>query len=356
MGDDADDAPDGPDGDDAPDDPTDPPRPAARGSAPGVAMTRALRIVRLLWVVPLSLASFAFHRVMRAVFRSLAARAMHRDVQRGNRWQLLSRALLERRGTLPVIMLTAPRWNTHAIIGNAGPLEVTSSLSIDLAAAARSARSWSVVVYRFPRSITVASVGSIDPPSPPSLASPTSGEPWWTIALAPGTYSLGVRYYLTTDTIELPAVRVDGVDHLPARGVGADALAVYDAVRGRRGLFYLCAHYYVFHVLDYRAWLPAAFVQREFLPVGNPQTQFRYGAVRAGQSIALRFSPAVLSGYDVFYTLYNRYSFPVTWCVITAAQHDTGPVEAAGFYLVRIHRRSQQAAPFDDGGVEVTTS
>jgi hypothetical protein len=335
------------DGPDDPDDPTDHPRPAARGSAPGLAMSRVLRIVRLLWVVPLSLGSFAFHRVMRAVFRSLAARAMHRDVQRGNRWQLLSRALLERRGTLPVIMLTAPRWNTHAIIGNAGPLEVKGSLSIDLAAAARSARSWSVVVYRFPRSITVASVGSIDPPSE---------EPWWTIALEPGTYSLGVRYYLTTDTIELPAVRVDGVDHLPARGVGADALAVYDAVRGRRGLFYLCAHYYVFNVLDYRAWLPAAFVQREFLPVGNPQTRFRYGAVRAGQAIALRFSPALLSGHDVFFTLYNRYSFPVTWCVLTAAQHDTGPVAAAGFYLVRIHRRSKQTDPFDDGWVEVTTS
>jgi hypothetical protein len=313
-------------------------------------MSRVLRIVRLLWVVPLSLASFAFHRVMRAVFRSLAARAMHRDVQRGQRWQLLSRALLERRGTLTVIMLTAPRWNTHAIIGNAGPLEVKGSLSIDLAAAARSARSWSVVVYQFPRSITVASIGSIDSIEPPS------GEPWWTIALPPGTYSLGVRYYLTTDTIELPAVRIDGEDHLPARRVGADALAVYDAVRGRRGLFYLCAHYYVFHVLDYRAWLPAAFVQREFLPVGNPQTQFRYGAVRAGQSIALRFSPALLSGHDVFFTLYNRYSFPVTWCVLTAARHDTGPVAAAGFYLVRIHRRSQQTEPFDDGWVEVTTT
>lgn len=313
-------------------------------------MSRAsavMRLVRLLWVVPLSLCSFAFHRAMRLVFRGLAARALRHDVARAHRWKVLSRETLARRGTIPVLMLTAPRWNTHAIIGNFGPLEVKGSLSLDVAAAARSARSWSIVVYRFPHNITVDSAGSIDPPS---------ADPWRTISLAPGTYSLGLRYYHITDASELPAVRVDGQDHVPARTIPGDALSVYDVVQGRRSVFYLLVHYYVFHVLDYRDWLPAAFVKREFLPVGNPQTEFRYGAVRRGQSISLQLSPSLLASYDVFFTLYNRCSFPVTWYVVTAAQHHTGPVAATGFYLVRMHRRTAGSEPFDEGWALAATS
>lgn len=305
------------------------------------------RLVRLLWVVPLSLCSFAFHRVMRVVFRSLAARVMSRGVERANHWQVLSRALLARRGVLPVILLTAPRWNTHAIIGNVGPIEVKRVLSIEVTAAARSARSWSIVVYRFPRLITVCSVGSNAPPS---------DDAWHNITLPPGTYSLGLRYYHTTDAVELPAVRVDSEPYVPALTMTADALSVYDAVRGRRGLFYLLVHYYVFHVLDYSAWLPTAFVQRELLPVGNPQTHFRYGTVRKGQSITLRLAPALLASHDVFYTLYNRCSFPVDWCTVTAELHQTGRMPVTGFYLVRIHRRSTASQPFDPGWIEVIRS
>jgi hypothetical protein len=298
----------------------------------------AVRLVRLLWVAPLALCSFAFHRAMRAAFRSLAARVMSRGVERANHWQVLSRALLDRRGVLPVIMLTAPRWNTHAIIGNVGPIEVKGALSIEVATAARSARSWSIVVYRFPRSITVCSTGSSDP---------SPADAWKTIALPPGTYSLGLRYYHTAQAAELPAVRVDGEPYVPALALSADALSVYDAVRDRRGVFYRLVHHYVFHVLDYRAWLPPAFVQREFLPVGNPQTQFRYGAVRRGQSIRVQLAPALLASHDVFFTTYNRCSFPVTWCTLTTELHVTGPLATTGFYLVRMHRRTAGPGSFD---------
>lgn len=305
-----------------------------------------VRLVRLLWVVPLSLCSFAFHRAMLALFRALAARVLRREAAQGNRWKVLTPALLARRGALPLIMLDGPRWNTHAIIGQAGPLEVKGVLSIDAGAAARSARSWSIVIYRFPRSITIASIGSTGP----ALA-----EPWQNIPLPPGSYALGVRYYHPGDPIELPAVRVDGVEQVPPVTVAAP-LSVYDTVRDRRGLFYRFIHHYIFHVLEYRDWLPAKFVRREFLPVGNPQTHFRYGAVRKGQSISLRLSPALLSAYDVFFTLYNRCSFPVDWYAVSTEQHDTRRVAADGFYLVRIHCRSTESRPFDDSWAGATVT
>jgi hypothetical protein len=306
-----------------------------------------VRIVRLLWVVPLSLCSFAFYRVARRVLRASNARLLGGAADDPHHWQVLPRTLLTRRGALPTMMTTGPRLNPHAIIATVGPLEVKGLISLEVTAAARSARSWSIVVYRFPGFVTVGSVGSNDPPAP---------GPWKDVSLPPGTYSLGLRYYHPADAIELPAVRVDGQDSVPVLTIPEGALSAWDGVRGRRGLFYLCLHYYMFNLLDYRAWLPRAFVAREFLPVGNPQTHFDYGAVRRGQALTLVTSPALLATHDVFFTLYNRHSFPVTWSLITATEHDTGPVPATGFYLVRMHRRSSEPAIFEDAWITVRAS
>ncbi|HET7500126.1 MAG TPA: DUF6208 family protein [Kofleriaceae bacterium] len=301
------------------------------------------RVVQLPWVAPLSVCSFAFHRAMRARLRARGPRIAGPDAARAPRWHLLPRALLAHRGALAWMMTTGPRLNAHAIIALSDPLAVRGALSLHVADAARSARTWSVVVYELPRFRTVATIGSND-------AAPA---PWRDLELPPGSYALGVRYYHPADAAELPAVRVDGEDRVPALALPGQALSVWDSVRDRRGLFYRCLHYYMFHLLEYRDWFPAAFIEREFLPVGNPQTHFAYGAVRKGQSLMLRSDAALLATHDVFFTLYNRCSFPVTWYPITHEEHAIAEVPATGFYLVRMHRRAGELRAFERAWITV---
>lgn len=301
------------------------------------------RLVRLPWIAPLSMCSFAFYRVMRAGFRARGPRLARRDAAQAPGWQVLPRALLAHRGALPWMMTTGPRLNAHAVIGMSDPLEVNGSLSVHIADAARSARSWSIVIYELPRFRTVATIGSNDA---------ASSGPWQDVPLPPGSYSLGLRYYHPADSIDLPAVRVDGHERVPALTIPENALSVWDSVRDRRSMFYLFLHYYMFNLLDYRAWFPEELIEREFLPVGNPQTHFHYGAVRKGQSVTLRSAPALLATHDVFFTLYNRCSFPVIWAPILAAEHAVA-VPTTGFYLVRMHRRSSEPAVFERDWITV---
>jgi hypothetical protein len=215
----------------------------------------ATRVLRLAWVLPLSLLSFAFYRVVRLALRPVRMASLRRRREVAGQWRLNATERDLKGLRLALMMTTGPRANPHAIIG------------------------------------------------------------------------------------------VIGADQVLARAIPGAARS-FEAVRDKRGLFYLCLHYYVFHALDHRDWLPAAFVEREFLPAGNPQTRFRFGAVRRGQSITLTLAPALLATHAVFFTLYNRHSFPVTWYPIADEHHTTAPCACAGFYLVRIQQLAAQAGRF----------
>jgi hypothetical protein len=304
----------------------------------------ATRVLRLAWVLPLSLLSFAFYRVVRLALRPVRMASLRRRREVAGQWRLNATERDLKGLRLALMMTTGPRANPHAIIGVIDLLAVRRSISLDVAAASRAARSWSAVIYRLPEAVTVAAVGSADAPFT---------EPWRTVPLPPGRYAIAMRHYHARDPVEFPAVRVDGADQVLARAIPGAARS-FEAVRDKRGLFYLCLHYYVFHALDHRDWLPAAFVEREFLPAGNPQTRFRFGAVRRGQSITLTLAPALLATHAVFFTLYNRHSFPVTWYPIADEHHTTAPCACAGFYLVRIQQLAAQAGRFDDAWIDVT--
>lgn len=304
------------------------------------------RVARLAWVLPLSLSSFAFYRSVRLALRPVRMLSHRRSQEESGRWRLNATKRDLQGLRLALMMTSGPRANSHAVIGVIDLLDVKSSISIDVAAAGRAARSWSAVIYRIPQAITVAAVGSTDAPF---------DEPWKTFSLEPGRYTVAMRCYHPSEPVELPAVRVDGQERVPPCAIPGSERS-FEPVRDKRSLFYLFLHYYVFHVLDYRDWLPSSFVEREFLPVGNPQTKFRFGAARKGQSISLRLSPELLATYDVFFTLYNRCSFPVTWCAITGERHTVDPCARDGFYLVRMHRRTAAPAPFEGGWVEIVVA
>ena len=102
--------------------------------------------VDLLWDVPLAGASFAFNKVTRLLLRSIAGIQVFRSSARAPQWRVLSAELLNRPLALPLIMTSAPRWNTHAIVATVGSLRVHRSLAVHTSVADSSAACWSMVV------------------------------------------------------------------------------------------------------------------------------------------------------------------------------------------------------------------
>jgi hypothetical protein len=295
-----------------------------------------IRRFAVAWEIPLALMSFVFYQISRFCVQRLIHLNAIVSTAQSRRWRVFCAEEARSPLNLLAVMTSGPRLNTHAIVATVGPLQVKRTLRIHVAAAARSAASWTVVVYTAPSHRTVASAGSIGTPS---------SEPWQAIALPPGRYRLALRYYQWSDRVELPAVEVDGIEAVPARIVPADVNDFYNDLAKRSNFVYLCLHYYVGTLLRYRALLPRSLVEREYLPVGNPETTFYYGFVSGGEALAVELDAGLLKTHDVYFTLYNRASFPIQWYVLTEPQHITSPSPCDGTYLIRVHRRARSAEP-----------
>lgn len=299
----------------------------------------------ILWQLPLAFASFIFHRVVKFAMRGLIKLHDARNRGEARKWLLLA-DLVARPAAMPVIMTTGPRWNTHAIIATLSPVSVNKTLEIDVASAERSARSWTIVVCTYPEQRTVTSVGTLASPFPNGTAQ---------LQLAPGKYWLGLRYYEWKDDVELPAVRADGRTVSESLAVPADANGFYrDLQKKNSNLFYVALHYYVFVLLRYRIWFPQKFVEREFLPLGNPETNFYFGALRQGERLNISFAPRLSDGWNVLLTLYDTGSFPIASEHIRKSGYEIAADRGDCTYLVRVHRVSAPAEPFDRKWLNVT--
>ncbi len=273
--------------------------------------------------------SFVGYRAARSVVQRLVRRHDRTHPAQASVWRMLDAEALKPLNLL-ALMTSAPRWNTHALIALAGPLPVRSTVHVHAATAARSAPSWTVVVHAEPSHRIVASLGP---------AGDTDADGWQALELPPGNYRLALRYYQWFPAAELPAIEVDGSPTVAPLAVPDDANSFYQALAGRKGLLYLGMHSYVCTLLRYRRWFPRSFVEREYLPAGNPRTAFRYGFVPAGSQMDIELDPALLQTSDVYFTAYNRASFPVAWYPLTETAHRTRVFAEDGTYLIRIHAR-----------------
>ena len=263
----------------------------------------------------------ALRRIVRVHFRWAPDEAV--------RWRLLSGELLRQPWALPVVMTEGPRWNTHATIGRIGPLLVRESLRLQTSQADAAARTWTIVMYTFPGHRTVASLGSPDE-SPP--------DGWQLLALPPGRYCLIARYYEPTPSAVLPAIEVDGAGRRICSGSGR-----HQRFLSRLGTspptVLAMLHYHAYVALKYRPWLPARWVEGMYLPVGNPETRFQYGALAANERLEIRVGQAARRSADVYVTVYNLASFPVASKTVGDECCRLGPLGGACTYLVRIHPR-----------------
>jgi hypothetical protein len=309
---------------------------------------RARAALGVLWQLPLSAASWLFFHLTRFLLGRLYTWSLSKMTVEAHEWNVLSERNLARPLVLPIVATKGPRWNTHAVIVTAGPVEVRRSLSLRVAGARDSAASWSIVVYANPGFETIASVESD--------AVPAAAE-WQEVALEPGRYSLNLRYYEPTAAAAAPAVLADGVPVIQPLPVPADSNDFYATLaERRRHWFYAAIHYYVFHMLRFRRGLPEAFVRREFLPVGDPATVFRFGHLWAGERVAIETAPELLAAYRLYLTLYDRSSFPVASLIVDRSPWQAPAAAQDGYYLLRLRRRAGVGAEIGEGSLAVRTA
>ncbi|MBI2191126.1 MAG: hypothetical protein HYU36_03940 [Planctomycetes bacterium] len=299
----------------------------------------------LLWRLPLGVLSFLVFKTAAWALRALLRTGLSRRRDLAHRWRPISRETFEQQLALPVLMTSAPRWNPHAIVAATGPLEVSRALTMDASAASRSARIWTLVVYTFPGGKTVRHIGSLDF---------EHGGGVLRMELNPGRYMLGLRYYAWSTVIEFPAIGNEGGEGVAALGADGTLNDFYAGWAGQNRGLYACLHYYVSVLLRYRRWLPRRLVEREFLPVGNPETRFHFGLILKGESVTFKLHEALLAHHEVYYTEYSRSSFPARWYRIEAAVHTTEPVDEMRLYLLRAHRTRAGGEAWDDRWVEVS--
>ena len=304
-----------------------------------------LRRVDLLWEIPLSGLSWLFFKVNKGLIGWLYQQYLSRNLKRAVTWRILSAETLKIPIILPVLMTKGPRWNTHGVIGTLGPFEIESTLTLDLAQAQKSARSWTAVIYSYPDYATVTQLSWLK-----STAEQNEGK----LTLPKGYYSLGIRYYGLLDQAVMPTVTFDQQESLPGIPVPKETNAFYETLSDRTNLYYLGLHYYIFTLLRLRNQLPEAWIRSEYLPVGDPDTIFLYDCFETGESLQVQVKLHLLNNYWVYLSAYNRASLPILSSEVTTAQYKTVAFTERGYYLFRIRPKSAKAPALNIQDVIVT--
>ena len=285
----------------------------------------------LLWEILLALLSFVFNKVMKFVIGNLFTVYLAVNKKKASGWRVLSKKMIDAPLVLPVLMTKGPRWNTHAVIGTLGPFAVRETIAIDVKTANQSSGSWIAVIYSFPGYKTITSIES------EKIAS----ENWHTVKLKPGKYSLGVRYYNRASAIAYPAIKIDDRPFVEPNKVPNDINSYYHDLINSKNWFYSSLHYYIFTILKLRNYLPETFVRREYLPVGAPATHFAYNYLDTQQSLQIEIETIVSQQFDIYFTLYDRSSFPLTWCIISDSEYILPPQQKKGYFLLRIRPKPE---------------
>ncbi|WP_013321939.1 DUF6208 family protein [Gloeothece verrucosa] len=278
--------------------------------------------------IPLALLSFLFYKAMKFLIGNLYTIYLTFNKSKASQWRVLSEEVVIKTAlSLPVLMTKGPRWNTHAIIGTLGPFNVNQSIAIDLNSANQTTRSWIAVIYSFPGYETIASLESnrINPQ-----------EQWASLALKPGKYSIGLRYYNWGEKVIVPTVKVDDQIFVESQSIPSDINKFYLDLIQKKNWFYLSLHYYIFTLLRLRKRLPESLIKQEYLPVGATDTEFVYNYLTRGQALQISLDSDLVKNYDIYLTIYDRSSLPLTWSQITEENYLTKPIENNGYYLIRM--------------------
>ena len=181
--------------------------------------------------VPLVCGSFLFFRTVKWLLdRVRGARERNKEALD---WYTISE-VLGRPLALPYIMVTGPRWNPHALISRVELFQVKHALRIRVDTAHRSARMWTLIIYR-----------GLDPRAVAAIVSYSEAlgdDGWHEQTLPPGRYSATCRYYEWSDAPRLPEIEIDSSRRILERSVPPNENDYLTGLVNKNGVFYTCLH------------------------------------------------------------------------------------------------------------------
>ncbi len=303
--------------------------------------------IRLTVEILLAVISFLFAKVNKFIIGNLYFIYLKFNQKKANQWRVIDNDLVASNLNLGVLMTKAPRWNTHAIIGTLGPFYLENNLSIDIKSANESSKSWIAIFYDFPNYQTITTIESNQV---------NSAESWKSIQLPKGKYTIGLRYYNYNKQLTLPAITIDGKEFTRAKEISPESNKFYDDLINRKNFYFLALHYYIYTILSLRKHLQESFIQREFLPVGATDTKFFYDSLDVGEILNIEVDEFTLKQYDIYITLYDRCSLPVSWFKLSKNREKTKPLMNKGYYLIRIKNDNKIENKFIDLKIKLTKS
>ncbi|MBN2531237.1 MAG: hypothetical protein JXB88_00020 [Spirochaetales bacterium] len=243
-------------------------------------------------------------------------------------WTGLGEALNKNPKALLYGSIWGPRWNCHAVIGTTGIFKVQSTLEVSSRTLQEASDAWTIVIYDKSNK-TIGHMSSSD----------TNGnDDWIKKCLECGEYSLTLRYYNPGPRAGFPEVRVDNAELISSRAIG-DEREIYDgflnSIRNKNGLFFRLLHYYMFFLLEWKN-VSADLIRKEFLPVGNPATQYYYGIIHKNEIMEINSELELLKDAYIYLTLYNTSSFPISWDMVETSCYKSNVMTVNGYYLIRI--------------------
>ena len=276
---------------------------------------------------PGALFSWALNRMAKFVYR-VATRSITRvDAGATVEWVEWEQSRVSERAVLNYIALFGPRWNPHALLATTRGFRVVRRISLDLDRAIASARSFSVVVYDHRSTGTIAAFTPFSPRDEQGRAY---------VDLPPGEYRLGARYYTWTDEPRLPAVWRDGEPLIAERPCSPDGPAYMHGLVARESWFHRWTQRHMLYMLRHPGLFSAERIAAEYLPVGNPETTFRYGLREAGEALRVVVAPSLLERALAMLVCYDEASFPIEWQDLAAGETLLAPRDHAGHWLVRV--------------------
>jgi hypothetical protein len=82
-------------------------------------------------------------------------------------------------------------------------------------------------------------------------------------------------------------------------------------------------------------------MRHQFLPVGNPDTEWHYGHLVVGEKLEIRSNDAHQQAYNTYVCFYNWASFPVEWHTIMSLEWCGNAFDQAVGYAIRRVRRGK---------------
>lgn len=300
------------------------------------------------YIFELSLAvfSYAYFKVSKILLSGLA-KIVSKNRQ-DEEWNTLDGELIEKPLILASLMLNAPRWNTHAIIGFLD-INVKKSLNLSTVDIADSASCWNLEI----QDSTGNSVALLSSWQTESLYPIEIGENEINLQLPEDKYTIRLRCYENSKTVIFPGLFSDSGVSIPSKVVNGSLNNFYLSLGARRTIFYTMLNYYIYVMLKYEKGQHSKFISEEFLPAGNPETYFMFGYIDRGIKMDVKVAPSLFDNHYVYYNIYDTASFPLLCGKLDCSDNLTKEATADGYYLLRICQYCD-GEPYDSSQIKIT--